>query len=155
MFRRTFLFTIPFALSHIVGCASQTTKNSVQNKGDLRPMQPIYLPPENNAQNAKVKEQSVAHVLVGMWVEPIPGQYDKEQGFNLFANGTAKSINMATLVYQGWKLEGSTLILWGKSIGNHATVSFDEKWQVIMVSKKKLVLKKDTIYKTFRKIESI
>lgn len=85
--------------------------------------------------------------FTGVWLEPVPGQFQKEQGFELFADGTAKSVNMATLIYQGWKVDGGKLVLWGKSVGNGGTHSFDETWDVVTVSDKKLVLQRGKFFK--------
>lgn len=45
-----------------------------------------------------------------------------KQGFVLEADGKASSVNMATLVYGSWKLEGRRLILSGRSLGNRQTI---------------------------------
>lgn len=57
--------------------------------------------------------------IEGAWVEPVPGMENMQQGFVLEPDGTASSINMATLQYESWKKEGDLLIFAGKSIGNH------------------------------------
>ena len=38
--------------------------------------------------------------IEGSWVEPVPGISNLKQGFTLEANGSASSINMATLKYE-------------------------------------------------------
>lgn len=43
----------------------------------------------------------------------------KDWGFTLHDDGTASSINAATLVYQKWHLEKEVLCLASRSIGNH------------------------------------
>jgi hypothetical protein len=67
--------------------------------------------------------------LAGTWVEPIPGMPGEWQGFALHEDGTAESINMATLDYQRWRREGDALILSGSSIGNGATIEIDERYR--------------------------
>lgn len=64
--------------------------------------------------------------IEGAWVEPVPGMENMQQGFVLEPDGTASSINMATLQYESWKKEGDVLILAGKSIGNHQTIAFSD-----------------------------
>lgn len=59
-----------------------------------------------------------ADSVVGSWIMPIEGQQGKVQGVNLEEDGTASSINMATLVYKSWQQEGDNLYLAVKSIGN-------------------------------------
>ena len=46
--------------------------------------------------------------IEGSWVESVPGISNLKQGFTLEANGSASSINMATLKYEKWKKEGYT-----------------------------------------------
>ena len=58
---------------------------------------------------------------MGTWTEPIPGQ-EGRQGIELKSDGTAKSVNMATLDYKTWKVEDEKLILTGTSIGNHQAI---------------------------------
>ena len=46
--------------------------------------------------------------LSGSWIQPVPGQPGHVQGMQLLPDGRAVSINMHTLLYQGWQLDGST-----------------------------------------------
>lgn len=55
--------------------------------------------------------------LIGDWI--IEGQY--ADGFQLNEDGTAKSINSATLRYSKWDLKGDILLLDNLSIGNHTS----------------------------------
>ncbi len=41
--------------------------------------------------------------IEGSWVEPVPGMSGMQQGFVLDGDGSASSINMATLKYEAWK----------------------------------------------------
>ena len=41
--------------------------------------------------------------LVGKWVQAVPGMPRAEQGFVLEADGSAESVNMASMVYETWK----------------------------------------------------
>lgn len=79
--------------------------------------------------------------IEGSWVEPIPGMSDQEQGFTLGSDGKATSINMATLQYESWKQDGDLLILSGKSIGNHQTISFTDTLVVEKLSSDSLSVK--------------
>lgn len=58
--------------------------------------------------------------LIGRWVEPNPINKKEVQGFELFADKNAKSINMETLKYKKWSLEKNKLKLTAESIGNHS-----------------------------------
>lgn len=66
--------------------------------------------------------------LEGNWVQPIPGMENQTQGFTLQADGSAQSINMATLRYETWNASGNELTLSGQSIGNGQTIAFMETY---------------------------
>ncbi|PSL49423.1 lipocalin-like protein [Chitinophaga niastensis] len=55
--------------------------------------------------------------LIGKWMQPVAGVEKEMQGFQLRKNGTARSINMYTLVYEKWQLAHDTLLLWNHSEG--------------------------------------
>ncbi len=65
---------------------------------------------------------------VGRWVTPDPIQKDALMGVELMVEGKAQSINMATLQYTSWELQGEPgkLILHGQSIGNGQTIEVTE-----------------------------
>ena len=46
--------------------------------------------------------------IEGSWVEPVPGMPGMQQGFVLDGDGSASSINMATLKYEAWKKSRKT-----------------------------------------------
>ena len=78
--------------------------------------------------------------LIGDWVEPIPGMEDQVQGFSLREDGIAESIEMATLQYRHWRVEGEALVLSGESIGNGMTSDFEETYRVEFVDAQRLDL---------------
>ena len=88
-------------------------------------------------------------LFVNTWLEPVPAQFGRQQGFILDEDGSAESVNMATLEYESWQVADRKLTLRGKSIGNGGTFPFEEVWNVVMVSKKKLVLQRGGVYKTY------
>lgn len=152
MLRRTVLLSLPVMAAALAGCASRTRNAPAASDADRpSPTQPIYMPPQEKARLEDPKVKAAIAPFTGVWLEPVPGQFQKEQGFELFADGTAKSVNMATLIYQGWKVDGGKLVLWGKSVGNGGTHSSDETWDVVTVSDKKLVLQRGKFFKTYRK----
>lgn len=79
--------------------------------------------------------------LLGLWIEPIPGMAGV-QGVALEENGKARSINMATLVYDGWKCSGNRLILSGESIGNGTRGRFSDTLTIEKVSADSLILRR-------------
>lgn len=152
MLRRTVLLSLPVMAAALAGCAARSSNAPAVSDADRpHPTQPIYIPPQEKARLEDPKAKAAMAPFTGVWLESVLGQLQKEQGFELFADGTAKSVNMATLIYQGWKVDGGKLVLWGKSMGNGGVHSFDETWDVVMVSDKKLVLKRGKFYKTYRK----
>ena len=58
-----------------------------------------------------VTAHSPYYYIQGKWVEPNPINADEVQGFELKQDGTASSINMATLAFQQWNLENGELLL--------------------------------------------
>lgn len=82
--------------------------------------------------------------LVGLWIEPIPGMAGV-QGVALEENGKARSINMATLVYDGWKCSGNRLILSGESIGNGTRGRFSDTLTIEKVSADSLILRRGNL----------
>lgn len=66
--------------------------------------------------------------LVGTWIQPNPINDKEEQGLELKEDGTATSINMATLKTNKWWVEDNQLFLEQESLGNGTssvdTVSF-------------------------------
>lgn len=78
--------------------------------------------------------------IEGTWVQPIPGAETEIQGLRLEPDGKASSVNMATLLYEGWDLDGETLILHGKSIGNGITIDFRDTMKIEKLTADSLVL---------------
>ena len=64
--------------------------------------------------------------IPGSWCEPIPGRTQDVQEIKFQKDGKASSINMATLQYKSWKINGKTLILEGESTGNRQTLHFSD-----------------------------
>lgn len=90
--------------------------------------------------------------IEGSWVEPVPGMENMKQGFTLEENGKASSINMATLLYESWEKKGNSLILSGKSVGNHQTIAFTDTLVIEGLSADQLILKKGTQARTYTRI---
>lgn len=77
-------------------------------------------------------------MLIGDWVEPIPGMEDQVQGFSLREGGVAESIHMATLQYRRWRMEDGALVLEGESIGNGMSDPIEEVYRVVSIDKERL-----------------
>lgn len=80
--------------------------------------------------------------LIGTWLQPVPGMPNLAQGFTLEQSGKASSVHMATLVYETWQKQGNLLILNGKSIGNHQTLSFADTLAIERLTADSLHLRK-------------
>lgn len=81
----------------------------------------------------------------------VPGMETQMQGVNLEKGGKASSINMATLQYEKWEKKGNMLILSGKSIGNHETISFTDTLTIEELTENKLTLKKGSLTINYQK----
>ena len=64
-------------------------------------------------------------------MEVLPPETPYEQGMVLNDDGTAESVGMATLKYQGWKKSDNRIILEGESIGNGQTISFSDTLHIV------------------------
>lgn len=76
--------------------------------------------------------------LTGRWFQPVPGMPGAEQGFELLPDGNARSLSMASLVYERWSCDGRTLVLAGKSIGNRQTIPFEERLLIVKLTETEL-----------------
>lgn len=84
--------------------------------------------------------------LIGKWVIPISGQVDQSWGFEIKKDGSAKSINASTLLYNKWILKKDTLLLFGKSVGLGQTIDFIDTLIVQNLNKNSLILKTTSGY---------
>ncbi|MDQ2178085.1 lipocalin family protein [Marinifilum sp. D714] len=97
-----------------------------------------------NTEEKKLKKEGVEksevlvnkQLLVGSWLDTSASQLH----FSLLEDGTARSDNMATLLYQKWRVEGSKLILTVKSIGNGSSSIDEESYEIKTLTEEKLVL---------------
>lgn len=91
--------------------------------------------------------------VVGSWVEPIPGMDGQVQGITMEEGGVASSVNMATLVYDSWKQDGSQLVLTGKSIGNGQTIEFVDTMEITKLTADSLILSNQGIEIRYAKLK--
>ena len=83
---------------------------------------------EDGAAATKVATDPTSAEAVGAWTMPDPINPEKEIGIEIHIEGAALSINMATLVYTSWELQGEAdkILLKGQSIGNGQTIDFTQ-----------------------------
>ncbi len=75
--------------------------------------------------------------MIGSWLDSSKAALH----FSMFEDGTARSDNMSTLLYEKWRLEGNKLILTAKSIGNKNSSVDDEVYEIKKLTDKKMILK--------------
>ncbi|MDR0230403.1 MAG: lipocalin family protein [Flavobacteriaceae bacterium] len=90
-------------------------------------------------------------VLVGSWTQPNPINDKEEQGFELKEDGTAASINMATLKTSKWWVEGDKLFLEQESIGNGTSAVDTVSYQFEVLDGKTLNLVNGELKDSFTK----
>ena len=78
--------------------------------------------------------------IAGTWVEPNPINLGEVQGFTLNQDGTASSVNMASLLFKSWEFDSQTLILTSESIGNRQTLIGGDTLKVVKLDADSLVL---------------
>lgn len=88
----------------------------------------------------KSGNKNSADTIVGSWVMPVEGQPGVMQGIKLEEGGDASSINMATLEYKYWDLNGDDLYLTVKSIGNGLEVEGVDTLKIEKLTADSLVL---------------
>lgn len=91
---------------------------TVDYKGDLKEGTPA----------TKISTDATYAKAIGEWTMPDPINADSVMGFKLMVEGEAESINMATLRYTGWELQGeeNKITLKGVSEGSGAPIEFTE-----------------------------
>ncbi len=130
-------FLIVFAFSSC-GQEKQEMKSETKN------------PPMKNTTSPGDKSEINPDALLGSWTS---GEY--KMGFELLGGGKAASINMATLDYDSWKLEGNKLFLKATSKGVSNPGTSDEVYIIKGVTPGSLMLtpgwNEDTVWTYTRK----
>ena len=83
---------------------------------------------EEGAAASKVATDPTYAEAVGNWTMPDPIDPDGVMGIRIMVEGEAQSINMATLVYTSWELQGEAdkILLKGVSEGSGSPIEFTE-----------------------------
>jgi hypothetical protein len=109
------------------GKEKQETNSTTSSTPETETKQNTTPPVEKTAINS--------YTLLGRWVS---GEYN--MGFELKSGGKAASINMATLDYNWWKLEGDKLILNSTSKGVSNPVTVDEVFIIRNIAPDKIIV---------------
>ncbi|WP_164714225.1 lipocalin-like domain-containing protein [Chitinophaga rhizosphaerae] len=86
--------------------------------------------------------------LTGKWTQPIPGQEPAIQGIEIKGDGSASSINMHTLIYEKWQLNGDTLLLWNHSTGVKEPIAAIDTTVITTLTDSTLVLTNSNGYQS-------
>lgn len=92
------------------------------------------------AEELLITAHSPYYYIQGSWIEPNPINSEEVQGFTLNEDGTAASINMATLIMKSWNLQDKTLLLQYQSVGNGQTLTGTDTLNVVKLNADSLVL---------------
>jgi hypothetical protein len=115
----------------------------------------ILISCNGNNESAKKEDTPSKSPFVGSWVQPNPINDKEVQGFALEENGSASSINMATLVYKKWWTDSShKLVLVAESIGNGISFLDTSSYSVVIVNDSALTIKQGDYEDTYVKQES-
>ena len=118
------ILTISLITTLILASCQKTTKQETKNDENILP-----------------SIVSETNLLIGSWVEPNPINANEVQGIKINEDGTAKSINMSTLVYKKWWKENEKLALVFESVGNGLTIIDTTKFEIIKLNHNELEIK--------------
>lgn len=118
------ILTISLITTLILASCQKTTKQETKNNENILP--------------SMISE---TNLLIGSWVEPNPINANEVQGIKINEDGTAKSINMTTLVYKKWWKENDKLALVFESVGNGLTIIDTTKFEIIKLNHNELEIK--------------
>ena len=118
------ILTISLITTLILASCQKTTKQETKNNENILP--------------SMIRE---TNLLIGSWVEPNPINANEVQGIKINEDGTAKSINMSTLVYKKWWKENDKLALVFESVGNGLTIIDTTKFEIIKLNHNELEIK--------------
>jgi hypothetical protein len=106
---------------------------------------------KTNTEDSVSKTENNTNPLIGSWVQPNPINEKEVQGFTLKNDGTAASINMATLVYKKWWTEKDKLILVIESIGNGSSSIDTTQYDIVKNTNSILELKRGNYTEQYTK----
>lgn len=104
-----------------------------------------------NGEASKSKTEKITNLLLGSWVEPNPINEKEVQGFIINGDGTAESINMATLLYKKWWKESDKLVLVSESIGNGSSGTDTIEYEIVKLNEKELEIKDRNYTRKYKK----
>lgn len=89
--------------------------------------------------------------VAGVWREAVPGSSRAVRGFDFRADGSAESFNMGSLEATRWKLQGSTLTVFGEDAAGGVVVPFALDFDVIESTDSTLTIRQGVLVHRFSK----
>ena len=86
-------------------------------------------------------------MLIGSWKDQSPSLLH----FSLYADGTAQSDNMETLLYQKWEVKNNQLYLTAESIENGNSFIDTVVYDIQKLDENQLILKQDKMIFEYKK----
>lgn len=106
---------------------------------------------QENADHKKAAQKSTVteRYLIGSWEDSSPAALH----FTLFEDGTARSDNMSTLLYEKWYLKDNNLYLVAKSIGNKSSSTDTETYVIKHLDESQMKLKQGNRVMEYRRVQ--
>lgn len=86
-------------------------------------------------------------LLVGSWIDTSQSALN----VTLFADGTARSDNMATMLYKNWQVKGNTITFTIESIGNGNSSTNNDSYEIQKLNEDEMILQSENRAFTYRK----
>ena len=128
------IFTLLFVAALLVS----SCKNGQENSGQIAAH-------KKKAQKSTVNER----YLIGSWEDPSSAALH----FTLFADGTAHSDNMSTLLYEKWYVKDNNLYLVVKSLGNKSSSTDTEVYIIEHLDESQMKLKQKNRILEYKKVQ--
>lgn len=107
--------------------------------------------PVNEADLAAPAVETTPERVAGVWREAVPGSSRAVRGFDFRADGSAVSFNMGSLDAKRWKLQGSTLTVFGDDTAGGVSVPFALDFDVIESTDTTLAIRQGVLVHRFSK----
>ena len=92
------------------------------------------------------KNSSEKDLIAGEWLTPISIEPTQKEGFKLYPDGKAESVNMHTLLCRGWKMKGKDSITFTMESTGVANGSIQEiSYKIEKLNKDSLILSQNDI----------
>lgn len=107
--------------------------------------------PVSEADLAAPAVETTPEKVAGVWREAVPGASRAVRGFDFRADGSAVSFNMGSLDAKRWKLQGSTLTVFGDDTAGGVSVPFALDFDVIESTDTTLAIRQGVLVHRFSK----